>query len=215
MKQLSKPFFTCITLFLLSSSIGNSQTLKDFLNSKETPTTYLGLDFTKTKLIGDAGANTSDIASRQYGGINDVVVNEPKKYDIAGAFQKAKVDNDVAQAVTRNMSVKPAEIISTNAADYNSLKEADIKTLVKGYDFLGKKGIGILFVVEAMSKPAKASAIWATIIDMVTHEVLLTERLEGKATGIGFRNYWAGSFADVLKTIDKKKFDEWKSKYGK
>ena len=215
MKQLSKPFFTCITLFLLSSSIGNSQTLKDFLNSKETPTTYLGVDFSQTRLIGDAGANTSDIASRQYGGINDVIINEPKKYDIAGAFQKSKVDNDIAQTVTKNMSVKPADIISTNEADYTRLKEADITTVVKGYDFLGKKGIGILFVVEAMSKPAKASAIWATIVDMTTHQVLLTERIEGKATGIGFRNYWAGSLSDVIKTIDKKKFDEWKAKYGK
>ena len=215
MKSLSKPLFTCMALFLLSSSIGYAQTLKDFLNSKETPTTYLGIDFTKTRLIGDAGANTSDIANRQYGGINDVIVNEPKKYDIAGAFQKSKVDNDIAQAVTRNMSVKPAEIISTNPADFNRLKEADISTLVQGLDFLGKKGIGILFVVEALSKPAKASAIWATIIDMASNKVLLTERLEGKAAGIGFRNYWAGSFSDVLKTIDKKKFDEWKSKYGK
>ncbi len=113
------------------------------------------------------------------------------------------------------MSVKPAEIISTNSADFTRLKEADISTLVQGYDFLGKKGIGILFVVEAMSKSEKAAAIWPTIIDLDAHKVLLTERLEGKAAGIGFRNYWAGSFSDVLKTIDKKKFDEWKAKYGK
>jgi hypothetical protein len=215
MKSLSKPLFTYLALFLLSSTAGYTQTLKEFLNSKETPTTYLGLDFSLTKLIGDAGANTSDIANRQYGGINDVTVNEPKKYDIAGAFQKSKVDNDIAQTVTRNMSVKPAEIISTNAADYNRLKEADINTLVQGYDFLGKKGIGILFVVEAMSKSEKAAAIWPTIIDMGSHKVLLTERLVGKATGIGFRNYWAGAFLDVLKAIDKRKYDEWKSKYGK
>jgi len=214
MKRLSNPLFICLTILLLTSSMGYAQTLKEFLNSKETPTTYLGLDFTLTRLIGDAGANTSDIASRQYGGINDVTVNEPKKYDIAGAFQKSKVDNDIAQTVTRNMSVKPAEIISTNATDYNRLKEADISTLVQGYDFLGKKGIGILFVVEAMSKSEKAAAIWATIVDMGAHKVLLTERLVGKATGIGFRNYWAGSFLDVLKTIDKKKYSEWKSKYG-
>ena len=214
MKSLSKPLFTYLILFLLSSSIGYAQSLKEFLNSKETPTTYLGLDFTLTRLIGDAGANTSDIANRQYGGINDVIINEPK-YDIAGAFQKSKVNNDIAQTVTRNMSVKPAEIITTNQADFTRLKEADISTLVQGFDFLGKKGIGILFVVEAMSKTAKAAAIWPTIIDMDTHKVLLTERLEGKAAGIGFRNYWAGSFLDVLKTIDKRKYDEWKSKYGK
>jgi len=214
MKSLSKPLFTYLILFLLSSSIGYGQSLKEFLNSKETPTTYLGLDFTLTRLIGDAGANTSDIANRQYGGINDVIINEPK-YDIAGAFQKSKVNNDIAQTVTRNMSVKPAEIITTNQADFTRLKEADISTLVQGFDFLGKKGIGILFVVEAMSKSAKAAAIWPTIIDMDTHKVLLTERLEGKAAGIGFRNYWAGSFLDVLKTIDKRKYDEWKSKYGK
>ena len=52
--------------------------------------------------------------------------------------------------------------------------------------FQGKKGIGILFVMEAMSKREKAAAIWVTLIDMKTKKVLLTERIEGKAARYRF-----------------------------
>ncbi len=80
-------------------------------------------------------------------------------------------------------NVKTEDIISTNSADYNRLKEADITTLVKGFDFKGKKGLGILFIVEALSKTEKAAAVWVTLIDMPAKKVLLTERIEGKASG--------------------------------
>jgi hypothetical protein len=214
MKRLTKTLNLFIFLFLASWSSGFSQTLKEFFNSKETKALYIGIDFTKAKVLGDNTANAADIHERQYAGINDVVVNEPKKYEIAEAFDKTKIDNDISLVIDRNKNVKTEDIISTNSSDYNRLKESDITTLVKGFDFKGKTGMGILFVVEALSKTEKAAAVWVTLVDMSAKKVLLTERIEGKAAGFGFRNYWAGAFREVLKTIEKKKYDEWKSKYG-
>ena len=49
---------------------------------------------------------------------------------------------------------------------------------------------------------------------MKTKKVLMTERIIAKATGIGFRNYWASTIREVIEEIDKKKYKEWRNKYG-
>jgi hypothetical protein len=199
------------TAILASSS---AQTLKEVFSSSETPVLYLGIDFTKARLIDDATANEIDIRDRQFAGINDVVVNEPKKYDLKGALHKSVVDHDLSLVGKRNSKVNAEEIKSSSTADFRRLKEADITTLVKGFDFGGKSGIGLLFVVEGMSKAEKAAAVWVTFVDMKAKKVLLTERVEAKvAMAFGFRNYWASSFKNLIETIEKKKYNEWKSKY--
>ncbi|MFT3826156.1 MAG: hypothetical protein QM731_19695 [Chitinophagaceae bacterium] len=191
-----------------------AQTLKDVFSSSESPLFYYGVDFTKAKLIDDAAANPQDIKERQFAGINDVVVNEPKKYDLAAAFQKSSIDHDLGPIHKKNETVNPEDIKSTTSADYNRFKASDIEGVIKGLETGDKKGVGLVFVVEAMSKTQKAASIWVTLFDIKTKKVLLTERMEGTAGGFGFRNYWAASIKDVMSDIEKKKFKEWKAKYG-
>jgi hypothetical protein len=191
-----------------------AQTAKDVFNSSETPVFYLGIDFTKARLIDDATANEMDIRDRQFAGINDLVVTEAKKYDLAGAFHKSNIDHDLGLVAKRNEKVNAEQIKSTNTSDFHRLKEEDINTLVKGFDFADKKGVGLLFVVEAMSKSEKGAAIWVTLIDMKAKKVLMTERIESKTSmAFGFRNYWASSIRNLIETIEKKKYKEWKGKY--
>src|SRR5882724_11949849 len=160
----------------------NAQTLKDFFTSSETPVFYFGIDFTKAKLIDDVNANVNDIRDRQYDGINELVITESKKYDLKAAFHKSNIDHDLALVSKRNQKANTEEIKSTSSGDFHRLKEDDIKSLVSGFDFGDKKGIGLLFVVEAMSKSEKAAAIWVTLIDIKAKKVLMTDRVEGKAS---------------------------------
>jgi len=191
-----------------------SQTLKEFFSSSETPAIYLGIDFTKARLIDDATANQMDIRDRQFAGINDVIVNEAKKFDLNKTFHKSNLDHDLGLVAKRNLKADAEQIKSTNTSDFHRLKEDDINTLVKGFDFGDKKGIGILFVMEAMSKSAKAAAIWVTFVDIKSKKVLLTERIESKmGMAIGFRNLWVSTIKNLLNTIEDKKYDEWKRKY--
>ena len=213
--KLPKHLGFLFVIFFASLLSVHAQTLKDVFTSSETPIFYFGIDFTKAKLIDDATANVNDIRDRQYDGINDVVVNEPKKYDLKGAFRKSNIDHDLGFVSKRNTKANTEEIKSTNSGDFHRFKDDDIKTLVSGFDFGDKKGIGLLFVVEAMSKSEKAAAIWVTLIDIKAKKVLMTERLEGKASmSFGFRNYWATTIKNVIEHIEKKKYDEWKAKYG-
>jgi len=207
--------FTAL-LFCGISSSAFSQTLKDFFTNSETAVVYLGIDFTKAKLINYPNPNPMDIKDRIYNAINDVVVNEPKKYDFVGAFHKSNITTDLTAVRERNGKINAEDIVSSNTADFNRLKESDIASVVKALNLSGKKGIGILFVMEGMKKDDKNgdASMWTVLIDLSSKKVLMTERFESKATGFGFRNYWASTFKITLDAIEKKKYKEWKDKYG-
>jgi tagatose-1,6-bisphosphate aldolase len=192
-----------------------SQTLKDFFNSDATSALYLGIDFTKAKLIDDPKSEATEIRDRQFDGINLLVVTETKKFDLNAAFHKSNIDHDLGAVNKRNEKADAGQLMSTNTSDFHRLKEEDINALVKGFDFGDKKGIGILFVMEAMSKSGKAAAIWVTFIDMKAKKVLLTERLEEKVgMAIGFRNTWASAIKKLLDEIEGDRYKEWKKKFS-
>ena len=215
MKWISKSAWLFSFLFLFGMHRNaNAQTIKEVFNSPETPLFYLGVDFTLARAI-DAPENTQDIRDRHYPGINSLVVNEPDKFDLAKAFRKGTIDHDLELVGKRNTKINPDSIKSSTTTDYNRLKEEDISKLVKEWDFGGKKGAGLLFVVEGMSKTNKGASIWVTLVDMATNKLLMTERMEGKtAIGFGFRNYWANPLKNVITNIEKNKYKEWKAKYG-
>jgi hypothetical protein len=216
MKRTQRFNLLLIVLFFLGSNSSLfSQTLKSVFTDSEVPLTYLGIDFTKNHLL-DIG-NPDDIRNRIYGSINELIANEPKKFDLAGAFSKSNVPHDFSAVTKNNAKININDILSTNSADFNRLKEADINSVVKALDISGKTGIGLLFVMEAMRKVDKKgdAAIWVTLVDMKTKKVLMTQRVESDTKGgFGFRNYWASTIKNLIDNIDKKLYKEWKSKYG-
>jgi len=202
--------FSLLLAAMLSVVSTQAQTLKDFFSSDE-PLTYLGIDFTQARVIGEPVTDANDMRDRNFPAINAVVVNEPKKYDIAAAFHKT-VNTDLALVNKHNETTNTATLKSDNASDYNRLKQEDVDKLVKGYNFNGKKGVGLLFVMDGMSKAEKAANVYVTLVDMGTKKVLLAEKIEGKAQGFGFRNYWAYTIHKVLEEVEKHKYKDWKAK---
>ncbi len=219
MKSTQKLSWLFAFLFLFGSSITSfSQTIKDFFNNNSTPLTYLGIDYTKNKLINDPGGNATDIKGRLYNSMNDVVVNEMgKNYKIAEAFDRGAGINSEINAVTeRNEKINASDIMSSNAADFNRLSETDIAGCVKALGLKGKEGIGLVFIMEGMKKEEKKSygAVWVTLLDMKSKKVLMTERMEQEAAGFGFRNFWVSIIKRSIIEIDKKKYKAWKDKYS-
>jgi hypothetical protein len=190
-----------------------AQTAKDVFGNSETPILYLGIDFTKAKIIDDP-TTEFDIRDKYYPGVNDLIVGEGKKYDLKGAFHKGFMDHDLGPVMTRNAKINAETIKSTNTADFHKLQAADIESLVKGFDFGDKKGVGLLFVAEAFSKSEKATAFWVTLVDMQSRRVIMTERMQGKAGGFGLRNTIATSLKNILEEIQKTKYQIWKTKYA-
>lgn len=205
-----------VLLFLGVSQTVFSQTLNEFFNNSEMHLTFLGVDFSKAKLINDPTANSFDVRNKVYPGINSTVVGDPKRYDIAGAFHKTNVSSDISAVNAKNEKINAENILSSNTEDFNHFTESDITAVVKGLSISGKTGIGLLFVMEGMKKMAKAgdASVWVVLIDLKSKKVLMSERFENKAGGIGLKNYWASTIRATLDDIKKKKYKEWKSKYG-
>jgi hypothetical protein len=103
-------------------------------------------------------------------------------------------------------------MLTNNPSDYLHLKEEDVAAIIKGYDFQGLDGLGVMFNVESLNKLDQKAAIWVTFIDLKTKDVLLTERMIERAGGAGLRNYWARSFFDVIDRIKAKQFEAWRKK---
>jgi hypothetical protein len=207
--------FTAI-LFCGITQSAFSQTLKEFFNNSEMHLTYLGVDFSKARLINDPDANSFDIRNKLYPSINNLVVNEPKKFDIAGAFHKSNVGSDIGTVREKNEKINAEEILSSNTEDFYRLKEEDVASVVRALSLKDKTGVGLVFVMEGMKKQGKngEASLWAVLIDMKTKKVLMSERFENKASGIGDRNYWASTIKKTLEDIEKKRYKEWKMKYG-
>jgi len=232
-KSIYRRFIWLLAFLVFLGQSPMAQTLKEFFNDPNVPLMYLGIDFTKTKLIDDANANVQDIKDRQYNGLNEIVVQEAKKYDVKKAFRRNNGDHDLGIVEKRNQAINPDNIKSTNTADFHRLTADSISALISQYDFAGKKGIGLVIVMEALSKSEKMSASWYTFVDMGTKKVLFTDRIEAKVGGggpfphppgpphpgedfygNGWRNYWASSVRNAIELVQKTKYDEWKSKYG-
>ncbi len=217
MKRSKLNWLLALLFFCGMSKPAFSQSLNEFFNNSEMQLVYLGIDFTKARLINAESANSFDIRNRLYGSINDLVVNEPKKYDIAGAFHKSNVSSNLTGVKARIEKINAEEIVSSNTSDFNRLTESDINAVVKTLNIEKRDGVGLLFVMEGMKKVDKAgmASVWVVLINMNTKKVLMTERFESKASGIGFRNYWASTIKATLSEIEKRKYKEWKEKYGK
>lgn len=208
-----KWFFALLLLPAVAQPV-SAQTLKEFFNSSEVPLTYLGVDFTQAKVLNDAVTNAMDIRDRQFAAINGVIVNEPKKYDFQKALSKTTVTNDLSFVNAKNAKVDAEKIMGSGDVKDDRFTKATIESIVKGYSFSGKKGIGLMLIMETMNKASVTASMYVTFIDLASGKVLLTDRMTAKAAGFGFRNYWAKTVDVVLKDIAKSKYKEWKAKAG-
>lgn len=219
MKRTQKfSWLMAIVLIFAISTRSFSQSIKDFFNNNSTSLTYLGIDYYKNRLINDPGSNPSDIKSRIYASMNEVVINEmDKNYKIKDAFSRSgTVNADISAVTERNEKINANDINSSSEADFNRLSEADIAAEVRTLDLKGKDGTGLVFIMEGMKKEEKKSygSVWVVLLDMKSKKVLLAERMEQEAAGFGFRNFWVSIIKKSLIEIDKKKYKYWKSKYG-
>lgn len=202
---MKKLFLSLLTMAAITIAAFAQNKSEVFDANKEI--TWLGLDFSQLKFIGDANqwkdageVTNSQMRDKYFPGWNALFINEKERYKVADAINRTEVNYAIDVTEKSNNSLK-GNFFESDGNMYQLLTEDKIKELVKKYDFLGNKGIGMMFFVEGMSKGREAASMWVTFVDMNTKAVLLTKRMEGKSGGFGFRNYWAKTFLLVLKDI--------------
>jgi hypothetical protein len=172
------------------------------------------LDFTSTKFIGDREKFGSESDVRHLlDAWNALIINEPDKYDVARAVDRKKVENATDVTKDHNAELDVMSMFSDEQKDYLRLKPSDVEQIVGEYDFKGKSGIGLMFIVESFSKPNEEGSIWVTFINMDNKEVLFSERMAAPPKGFGMRNFWAGCVYGILSKMEKKEFEMWRKKH--
>lgn len=205
-----------LAVLLLSLALSSGAFTKEDIFKESNTITWLGIDFTQLKFIGtaaqwqDAGEITnSAMRDKYFPAWNNLITEEPKKFDVPSAVHRSGVAYALDVTEKANNATKN-NFFTSNANDYQLLTEDKVKSLVSKYNFAGKKGIGMMFFVEGMSKGKEEASMWVTFVDMGTKKVLLTERITAKSGGFGFRNYWAKAIANGLKRVNKE-YSNWEN----
>jgi hypothetical protein len=80
----------------------------------------------------------------------------------------------------------------------------EVINVVAEYDFGNKNGIGLLFVVDVLDYTKQKSVVHIVFFSMATKKVMLYEMFRGKPGGVGIRNFWANSIADIIAQMESR-----------
>lgn len=203
------------TLLTLTTAIAfgtsvQAQTMADALNNK-CQVTWIGLDFSEAKLIPTVEFATVEAdpgtAILKW---NNLLEQEHEKFDLAKALGISNVVTNTSYVAPVNEGVKSQDLLSRTAI---TLDKEKVPSMVKKYKTNDGDGVGVVFVVSAFNKTSEIAEFYVTFFNMKTREVLHSERISGKPTGFGIRNYWAGAVTQVLKTIEKEYSKAWLKRF--
>lgn len=205
-----------MVLTTLSLALSSQNIAKDIFQAKEI--VWYGLNFTEAKMVGsfdqafgagDAGA--SEIKTRWMPSWNALIVTEPQNYKLKEAFDKESIYYDIAPSEKANQSVKTSELMRLNAYSFDDPQKAIKAALSRMGTGEKKAGIGATFVVESFNKTTDEATVYVVLFDIKTKAVLISEKISGKPTGIGLRNFWAGAMKQVIKQIQKTYYPKWQA----
>lgn len=156
---------------------------------------WYGVDFSLSRftLVTE---NPSVIVNQYLPAINNLILAEPEKYDIKKFFNKKEVKSVIKVTTDRNSKIDPSSLVT----DSEYRIEADqVNQLVKSLQLEENDGIGLIFIAENLNKATQVGSYYVCFFDIATRNIIDSRRMEGKAVGIGFRNYWAGSIYNIMK----------------
>ena len=202
---MKKITIALVMLFLLLNT-SYSQSINDLFNGKsETPITWLGIDYSHVKLIGDfsqyGGAGEMDsyeIQNKYFPAWNHFVLTEGSKYNVKRTLRtnRVKINLDM----TDELNAIEDDFEGNEAPNYT---EEEIIKFAKAFKVDNIEGLGVFFIAEYLDKNTQEAKYHYVVINNKTNEVLLHEVYIKKGGGFGLRNYWARSFYNVFVEIEK------------
>lgn len=187
---------------LLFASLSFGQSSSDVQHAETW--TWFGIDYTQCYFLTPMDfPSVSDLESK-IKAWNDLVLYERAKFldkNLLGRntiFYLDAVEN-------RNKEIDVRSRITDDGFLSSHMESTQIQDIINSYDIPeDMEGIGLVLIAESYSKPNVKGSYYVTFFDITTKKVLITERMLGKPSGFGLRNYWAGSYNNVLKAIGKK-----------
>lgn len=167
---------------------------------------WAGVDFSHARFIGPGEfANPEAIFPGMLESWNNLVLQERMGF-LEKALHKSVVA-DIAGVTKVNKSASASQIIGSPGAN-DTIRDTDITPeiiakAVRGYKLENKSGVAVVFIVDRFVKLDKRGegAVYVVAFDISSREVLSSERVTGKATGFGFRNFWFRVIKDAEKGL--------------
>jgi hypothetical protein len=190
-----------MVLLILGVTAGTSFAQNRSKAFAESSVTWYGVDYSLVKftLITES---TQQIVTNYLPSINAVIITEPEKFNIRKYFNKYNVTIELDNVNEHNQKIDPAQLAITNPS---SITQEDVNKLVKSYKTAGKTGMGLVFIAENMNKTTAIGSFYVVFFDLATKEIIDSQRVIGKASGFGFRNFWAGAVAAAMKAWSAQK----------
>jgi len=169
---------------------------------------WAGVDYSHARFIGPGEfVNPEAIFPGMFDAWNNLVLQERLKF-LEKELHKP-VAADIAGVTEINQSASASQIIKSPDA-HDSISESHLTPdalakAVHGYKLQNRSGVAVVFIVDRFVKLDKKGegAVYVVAFDIGTRQVLGSERIIGKAVGIGFRNYWFRIIKDAEKGLGK------------
>ena len=169
--------------------------------SSLTDVVWLGVDFSAAKftLVTE---DPAVIVNQYLQSINTLIITEIEKFDIKKLFNKSGVTNSIDQVNENNAKIDPSTFVINNEF---KLEPEEVAKIIKKYKIPERSGTALVFIAENLNKSTQTGSFYVCFFDLDTKAIIDSRRMVGKASGIGFRNYWAGSVYSVMKSWAKEK----------
>ncbi len=202
-----------VIIIFLASLAGmttlKAQSVEDVFTSDEV--VWFGLDFSEAKMIGPEGfSDPFQIVNRVYRSWNNLIINEPNRYNIKQSFRKRTVHNDLSVVTPRNTQVDPDELV-LEAWETHELSEEIVQNIISEYE-TDHSGLGLVFIIESFNKATEIGTMYVTFFDIESKKVLLTKKMQGETGGFGFRNHWARTIRNVIEESGDL-YPDWRRKH--
>ncbi|MCK6695342.1 MAG: hypothetical protein L6Q97_24975, partial [Thermoanaerobaculia bacterium] len=115
----NKPIFILLTGLLLglSHTTLSAQSAADIFNSSKTDITWLGVDFTQVKVVGEMGTVSPSELISLFEKINAVIINEGEKYNFKEALNKSDIPYDLGPVNKLNGGIDTENILTSSSAE--------------------------------------------------------------------------------------------------
>ncbi len=188
---------------MLSVSFLTAQTSDDLYNADTF--TWYGLDYTDAYFLTPIDFPDPYDLKSKFRSWNDLIVVEREKYNLNKFFSAdVKLNIDMMNQRNDKVKVKLRDRITDDGFKSTHMSPEKVQEIVNSYTTDNDDpGIGLVFIVESLSKPNLQGAYWVTFFDIKSKKVIQTNRYLGKPGGFGLRNYWAKSYYNVMKEAGK------------
>jgi len=225
MEKIMKKFLAVILLalcFSLTASSKGKITIQ-MMGSKATSApvfnaddfVFFGVDYSKVRLIGDHGHGSGTNISVDYirdtyfNQINELILNETKKYDFSKAIGGKTLKYDFSSVFKINKAASTENMKAPTEVERHDMKI--ISQMVKEYATTqtAKSGYGMVLIADQMNKYQSTAYFFVVFFDISSKTPIFSAYVKGKAGGFGYRNFWAGAVADVAKQMKKSDWEYW------